>query len=102
MKESKDKALERALKKKAFGYDAEEVTEEYAAADGEMKLVKRKVTKKNVPPDLAALKMLMEEETPCERMSDEELRRERERLIALLDKEENVEEKKEKRKPRSV
>ena len=41
-------------------------------------------------------------ETPCERMSDEELRRERERLIALLDKEENVEEKKEKRKPRSV
>ena len=84
MKESKDKALERALKKKAFGYDAEEVTEDYAAADGEMKLVKRKVTKKNVPPDLSAIRILLEGSGGAETMSDEELEAERARLLALL------------------
>ena len=52
-----------ALIKKALGYDAVEVVEEYVSCDeGEIKLSKKKVTKKNVPPDLSAIKILMEEQ----------------------------------------
>ncbi len=88
-----DEEMKRALRRKALGYDAEEVVEEYAGADAELTLVKRKVTRKNVPPDLTALKMLAEGEGGWEDMSDEELLRERERLLALLKKEKDIEEK---------
>ncbi len=76
--------LERALEKKAFGYDAEEVVEEYVSEDGEMKLVRRKVTKKNVAPDVTALKMLLDGEREISEMSDEELSWEKERLLKML------------------
>ena len=49
-----------------------------------MKLVKRKVTKKNVPPDLSAIRILLEGSGGAETMSDEELEAERARLLALL------------------
>ena len=75
-----------ALVKKALGYDATEIVEEYVSGDeGDVKLTKKKVTKKNVPPDITALKILMD---GCERsvseMSDEELEQEMNRLIDLL------------------
>lgn len=75
--------IRRALEKRAYGYDAEEVVEEYALDGGEERLVKRKVTKKNVPPDLSAIRMLMDGGA-AEEMSDEELMREREKLLSLL------------------
>ena len=51
------------LVKKALGYDVKEVVEEYVSdEDGEIKLTKKKVTKKNVPPDLTALKILLDGE----------------------------------------
>lgn len=80
------KELEEALAKKAMGYDTEEIVEEYKESDGEMLLVKRKVTRKNVPPDLAAIKLLMdaEGEKPVAQMTDEELAAEKRRLIGLL------------------
>lgn len=65
--------------KKASGYVAEETQEEYALVEGDMQLVKRKVIRKDVPPDLAALKMLLNSEPP-EEVTEEELRREREEL----------------------
>ena len=37
--------IRKALLKKALGYSADEVVEEYALDDGEEKLVKKKVTK---------------------------------------------------------
>ncbi len=50
--------------------------------DGELTLVKKKVTKREVPPDIKAVKMLLEERGEA---SDEELEAERMRLLSLLD-----------------
>lgn len=81
-----EKDLKDALIKKALGYDATEIIEEYVAGDeGEIKLSKRKVTKKNVPPDITAIKMLIEEGgKSVKEMSDEELNEEKQRLLNLL------------------
>ena len=82
-----EKELKQALIKKALGYDATEVVEEYVQSDeGEVKLTKRKVTKKSVPPDMTALKILIEADglKPIEQMSDQELKDEKERLLKLL------------------
>lgn len=75
-----------ALIKKALGYDATEVVEEYVSGEeGEIKLTKKKVTKKNVPPDITALKMLLDsEEEKIEEMSDEMLEKEKLRLLKIL------------------
>ena len=45
----------------ATGLSASEVVEEFAMVDGELTLVKKKVTKREVPPDIKAVKMLLEE-----------------------------------------
>ena len=77
-----------ALIKKALGYDVDEVVEEYTTdKDGNSILSKRKVTKKHNPPDLAALKVLMEQEgfsDSIEKMTDSELENEKQRLLQLL------------------
>ena len=75
-----------ALIKKALGYDATEIVEEYVSGEeGEIKLSKKKVTKKNVPPDITAIKLLLEEgEKDLTELSDEELEREKKRLLELL------------------
>lgn len=77
----------RALVKKATGFETQETVEEFADLDGEMKLLKRKVTTKVVPPDVSAVKLLIElgeGERDISAMSDEELEAERERIINLL------------------
>ena len=48
-----------AVRKVALGYSLEEVTEEYGVENGELKLVKRRETRKDVPPDLKAVKILI-------------------------------------------
>lgn len=78
-----EKNLKKALIKCATGLSASEVVEEFAAVDGELKLVKKKVTKRQIPPDIKAVKLLMDggsEEPP----SDEELEEERKKLIDML------------------
>ena len=77
--------LETALMKKALGYESTEITEEYSTVEGEIKLSKKKVTKKSVPPDLVAIKILLETKAEkFEDMSDEELEKEKARLVELL------------------
>ena len=76
-----------ALKKCAVGLETSEVVEEFDARDGELKLVKRKVTKRDIPPDIKAVKMLMDE-GGVDGLSVEELEEERKNLLKLLDKEE--------------
>lgn len=77
--------IKAALIKKALGYDATEVVEEYVGdEDGEVKLAKKKITKKNVPPDITALKILIDEEESVSDMTDEELETEKERLLKIL------------------
>ena len=86
MKKTNKKKLEDALVKKAVGYLAEEITEEYLEDDGETKLVKRKVVKKDVPPDMSAIKILLEgdKEKTISEFTDEELESEKQRLITAL------------------
>lgn len=78
-----------ALLKKALGFDAKEIVEEYASdGDGEIRLSKKKITIKCVPPDVAALKMILERETPLSGYTDEELEEEKRRLIEVIRKSE--------------
>jgi hypothetical protein len=86
VKKSNKKRLEDALVKKATGYFVEEITEEYSLDDGETKLVKRKVVKKDVPPDMTAIKILLDgdKEKSIEEFTDEELEQEKARLISEL------------------
>lgn len=79
--------LKQAIIKRALGYDATEVVEEFAQSDqGEVKLTKRKVTTKSVPPDITALKLLIDEWTvkPLNEMTDEQLEQEKQRLLEML------------------
>lgn len=78
--------IKKAIIKKAKGYDTKEVVEEYQGEEGNMVLTKKKVTKKHVPPDTQAVKMLMDlnEEISVKNLSDEELKAEKIRLLKLL------------------
>lgn len=80
----KEKIL-KAIGMRAAGYETSESVEEYTVTDGETVLTRRKITTKSVPPDIAAAKLLFElmpDETA--NMTEEELRREKERLLRLL------------------
>ena len=87
--EEEDK-IKKALLKKALGYSADEVVEEFSYDDkGDLKLSKKKVTKKHYSPDISAVKVLLERyyktyEDKVLSMSDEELSFEQERLKNLL------------------
>lgn len=76
MEEQKKQALEDGLWKKAVGYESVETQEEYALVEGDLQLVKRKVIRKEVPPDITALKLLLGDEPP-EEIGLEEIERER-------------------------
>lgn len=72
-----------AVVKRACGYSATETVEEYAVVDGALALVKRKVTVKDVPPDMTAAKMLFDSNSITD-LSDEQLASEKARLIGEL------------------
>lgn len=80
--------IRKALLKRALGYDTSEVVEEYAKNDDDMTVVRKKVTTKNVPPDISAAKMLLEDiekvKDDYADMTDEQLAKERERLLGLI------------------
>ena len=76
-----------ALKKCAVGLETSEVVEEFDAKDGELRLVKRKVTKRDIPPDIKAVKLLMEG-GGVDGLTIEELEEEKKNLLKLLSKEE--------------
>lgn len=79
-----------AILKVALGCSVEEVTEEYGVQDGELTLVKRRETRKDIPPDLKAVRLLMEEQD-YNGMSDEALEKEKQRLLARLKEEDDGE-----------
>lgn len=78
-----DGELKKAILKVALGFTTEEVTEEYGMENGALVLLKRRETRKDVPPDLKAMKLLIGE-TDVAALSDEELEREKQRLLAEL------------------
>ena len=57
------------------------MVEEFSIEDGELKLVKKKVTKREIPPDIKAVKLLLEE---SDEATDEELEAEKQRLMSML------------------
>jgi hypothetical protein len=70
------------------GFDTSEVVEEFVIEDGELKLVKKKVTKRDIPPDIKAVKMLLDGDD-CSNFTDEQLIAERDKLVEML-KEESI------------
>ena len=85
--------LKETLFKKATGYAVKEETIEYVLDDdGKEKIAKRKVSKKYIPPDASALRLLIERffssRDDFEMMSDEELEKERNEIIRMLKEEE--------------
>ena len=90
MAKRKEEKISDALLKVALGCKTQEVSEEYAQVDGEWVLTKRKKTEKDIPPDLKAVQMLLAEQPQkgVETMEDEELLKEREKLVAALIREE--------------
>lgn len=82
-----DKKLEKALLDKALGYTTKEVIEEYGFSGEEFVLQKRKTSTKSYPPDLSALQLLIDNkggDNIYERMTDEELEQEKQRLLELI------------------
>ncbi len=90
MKNLKDK-LNDVLLKKAMGYSVEESICEYGMCDDELKLVKKKVSKKYYPPDLSAINLLIwsKENSELDNMTLEQLEQEKNRLLNLLKENEN-------------
>lgn len=88
MREDKDKKkLEQALMNKALGYTTQEVVEEYGYSGEDFVLQKRKTSTKSYPPDLSALQLLLgreEGDNEYLNMSDEELEKQKIRLIKKL------------------
>lgn len=72
-----------ALKKCAVGLKTREVVEEFSMEDGELKLVKKKVTERDIPPDIKAVKLLLDGNDTCG-LSDEELEEEKAKLLEML------------------
>ncbi len=75
------------LLKKAKGFAYKEKTEEYNVVDGQKILVKSRVVTKRALPDLNAIRVLLESDSGnlnVADMTDEQLRAEKLRLIALL------------------
>lgn len=63
-----------------------EVIEEYAEVDGELRLLKRKKTKKDIPPDLKAVQLLLETgtERDISALPDEKLEEGKQKILKLL------------------
>lgn len=85
------KELDKALYKKALGYETDEVVEEYVYDEsGDFKLNKKKVTKKYISPDLQSVKMLLDKlnsnkVNKYRDLSDEELLLEKKKLLEKLE-----------------
>ena len=84
-----EKAIHDALIMRAMGYESTETVEEYVSQEDNLTLTKRKVTKKQVPPDTSALKTLYNiiQDNPkdtLEDLTDEELEEEKNKILEML------------------
>lgn len=77
--------LKETLIKKATGYKVKESVYEYGMNEDEIKLVKKKVSTKYYPPDLTAINILLnEKQTDLKNLTNEELEKEKNRLLKLI------------------
>lgn len=92
-----DEKIMKTLLRKATGYSFDEVVEEYAVKDdGAVELTKRKVTTKHYPADSTALKACIELSSASDvsKLEDDELQREKMRLLKELKEKEQAKNKK--------
>ena len=83
--EEKKDAFKKALLKCASGYTAVDETEEYTYKEGVPMLSKSKIVRRDVAPELAAIKLLLEtEKDGAPELTEEELVAERDRLLEIL------------------
>lgn len=81
------------------GLTTKEVVSEYAIDDetGKLKIVKQKVSEKMLPPNVDLIKLvypyLMEKKVDYNKLSDEELEKEKQRLLKQLKESENADRK---------
>ena len=90
MNKKNQKRIEQALLDKALGYTTQEVVEEYGVTGDEFVLQKRKTSTKSYPPDLSAMQLLLDgcvDEDKYSQLTNEELEKEKVRLIKLLKEE---------------
>lgn len=86
----------KALKLCIKGLTTKEVVTEYAVDDetGKLKIIKQKVSEKNLPPNVDLLKLvyphMVEAKTNYEKLTDEELEQEKVRLLKELKEKESV------------
>jgi DNA helicase IV len=87
-----DKTIEQ-LKKHILGFSSKEITTEYLLDDetGKLKISKQKVQEKTLPPNIDLIKILCQQiERPkdiYENMTDDELEKEKQRLLKELTEE---------------
>ena len=83
--EKENERARKAVSKLALGYDLVEVTEEYVVDEETAlaHLAKKKIITKQMPPDIEAYKLLYGQ-TMYDDLSDEELEREKQRLLKQL------------------
>lgn len=91
IKTDENDKLTKTLLKKAMGYSVDEIVEEYVNDENELKLVKKKITKKHIPPDINAAKALLEKSNEMnlekiKSLSNEELQKLREKVLASIAK----------------
>jgi len=85
-----DEIIKKALLKKAQGFVLQETVEEYSTSEDkdDMVLTKRKITTKEIPPDILAIKYLIDGKTFDEdyfsSLTDEQLEQEKNKLLKLL------------------
>lgn len=95
-KEEEKEQIVNALRKKAIGFNHDEIVEEYVCTeDGEIKLSKRKITKKFIPPDIPAVKILLgqfEKQSNLSLLTDQQLKEEKKRLLEELAQSDDEEE----------
>ena len=86
----------KALKSCIKGLTTKEVITEYAIDDetGKLKVVKQKVSEKSIPPNVDLLKLIyphmMEQKLDYNKLTDEELEKEKNRLLKKLKESESV------------
>ena len=83
--------LEKSLIKKALGYRYKEVIMEYSIGEDGEKLSKKKVTTKDVPPDISAVKLLLDSlnvasDVDLENLTDAEVKDETQQEMDMLEK----------------
>lgn len=86
----------KAIEKCMLGTNVIETVSEYALDDekNEMKLVKQKISEKTIPPNTDIIKLVFqsceEEKKDYENLTDEELEKEKQRLIKQLKEKESA------------